>query len=93
MFCALALVQQALLAILFISNRKPAANRRQANSLFMKKIFLALLTSVCLSVAAQAPQAPEVAARSYLLMDVTADQILAQKDIDLPVEPASLTKP
>ncbi|MBV5297418.1 MAG: D-alanyl-D-alanine carboxypeptidase [Rhodoferax sp.] len=58
----------------------------------MKKIFLALLTSVCLSVAAQAPQAPEVAARSYLLMDVTADQILAQKDIDLPVEPASLTK-
>ncbi|MFZ4623871.1 MAG: D-alanyl-D-alanine carboxypeptidase family protein [Rhodoferax sp.] len=58
----------------------------------MKKIFLALLTSVWLSVAAQAPQAPEVAARSYLLMDVTADQILAQKDIDLPVEPASLTK-
>lgn len=35
---------------------------------------------------------PEIAARSYLLLDVTADQILAQKDIDMPVEPASLTK-
>ena len=41
---------------------------------------------------AQAPQAPEIAARSYLLVDVTAKQILAAKDIDTPVEPASLTK-
>ena len=41
---------------------------------------------------AQAPQAPEIAARSYLLMDLTANQILAAKDIDSPVEPASLTK-
>ncbi len=38
------------------------------------------------------PQPPEVAARSYLLVDLTANQILAAKDIDLPVEPASLTK-
>ncbi|MDO9406140.1 MAG: D-alanyl-D-alanine carboxypeptidase family protein [Polaromonas sp.] len=41
---------------------------------------------------AQAPQPPEVAARSYLVMDVTANQILASRDIDSPVEPASLTK-
>ncbi len=41
---------------------------------------------------AQAPQPPEVAARSYLLLDVTANQILAAKDIDTPIEPASLTK-
>lgn len=41
---------------------------------------------------AQAPQPPEIAARSYLLLDVTANQILAAKDIDSPVEPASLTK-
>ncbi len=41
---------------------------------------------------AQVPQAPEIAARSYLLVDVTANQILAAKDIDTPVEPASLTK-
>ena len=31
---------------------------------------------------AQIPQAPEIAARSYLLLDVTANQILAAKDID-----------
>ena len=39
-----------------------------------------------------APQPPEVAARSYMLVDVTANQVLAQKDVDMPVEPASLTK-
>jgi D-alanyl-D-alanine carboxypeptidase (penicillin-binding protein 5/6) len=38
------------------------------------------------------PQPPEIAARSYLLFDITANQLLAQKDIDSPVEPASLTK-
>jgi len=58
----------------------------------MKKLFLILATFVTLSAAAQTPQAPEIAARSYLLMDVTANQILAQKDIDSAVEPASLTK-
>ncbi len=44
------------------------------------------------SAAAQAPQPPEIAAKSYLLLDVTANQILAEKDVDSPVEPASLTK-
>ena len=63
----------------------------------MKKILSALALAWVLpfssSVWAQGmPQAPEVAARSYLLMDVTANQILAAKDIDNPVEPASLTK-
>jgi len=38
------------------------------------------------------PQPPEVAARAYLLLDVTANQILASRDMDMPVEPASLTK-
>jgi D-alanyl-D-alanine carboxypeptidase (penicillin-binding protein 5/6) len=41
---------------------------------------------------AQQPQPPEVAARAYLVMDITANQILAAKDIDTPIEPASLTK-
>lgn len=41
---------------------------------------------------AQAPQPPEIAARNYLLVDVTAGQVLASKDIDAPVEQASLTK-
>lgn len=38
------------------------------------------------------PQPPEVAARAYLLIDLTANQTLAAKDADSPVEPASLTK-
>ena len=41
---------------------------------------------------AQVPQPPEIAARSFLLLDVGAGQILAQKEIDTSVEPASLTK-
>ena len=52
----------------------------------------ALLTLASLASHAQAPQPPEVAAKAYLLMDVTAGQILAAKDADEPVEPASLTK-
>ncbi|MEI7786817.1 MAG: D-alanyl-D-alanine carboxypeptidase family protein [Betaproteobacteria bacterium] len=51
-------------------------------------LWAALLSSVF----AQAPQPPEVAARAYLLIDVTANQVLASHEIDSPVEPASLTK-
>ncbi len=58
----------------------------------MKKIFLSLAAIICLSAASQPVQPPEIAARSYLLLDVTANQILAEKGIDTPVEPASLTK-
>lgn len=51
-----------------------------------------ILAVLCFVAAAQAPQPPEIAARSYLLLDVTANQLLASRDIDSPVEPASLTK-
>ena len=62
--------------------------------------FLALS---CLAAQAQAPaaldvvpgqglQPLEIAARSYMLVDITANQVLAGKDVDTPVEPASLTK-
>jgi D-alanyl-D-alanine carboxypeptidase (penicillin-binding protein 5/6) len=57
-----------------------------------KSFFAAVLASLSLAVAAQVPQPPEIAARAYLLLDVTANQILASKDMDMPVEPASLTK-
>ena len=53
-------------------------------------LLLALFMS--LSAWAQVPQPPGVAADAYLVMDVTANQVLAAKDIDKPVEPASLTK-
>lgn len=52
----------------------------------------ALLAGSSLFAFAQAPQPPEIAARSYLLIDVTANQVLAAREADTPVEPASLTK-
>lgn len=61
----------------------------------LRAFFLAVLAAPFLAgsaLAQAAPQAPEVAAKSFLLLDVNANQILAQKDIDSPVEPASLTK-
>ncbi|WP_137895639.1 D-alanyl-D-alanine carboxypeptidase family protein [Ramlibacter sp. 2FC] len=59
---------------------------------FLKALRALVFAPLCLAAAAQTPQPPEVAARAYLLLDVTANQILAAKDIDMPVEPASLTK-
>jgi len=59
----------------------------------LRSLALAVGVASCaLSAQAQAPQPPEIAARAYLLVDVTAGQILAAKDIDAPVEQASLTK-
>ena len=58
----------------------------------MRFVFAAILGLLSLAVFAQMPQAPEVAARAYVLLDVTANQVVAAKDIDAPVEPASLTK-
>ena len=56
---------------------------------------LALMAGLWLlagAAVAQAPQPPEIAARSYLLLDVSANQVLAEREADTPVEPASLTK-
>ena len=58
----------------------------------LKSLASFVLAAAALASHAQAPQPPEVAAKAYLLMDVTAGQILAGQDIDAPVEPASLTK-
>jgi D-alanyl-D-alanine carboxypeptidase (penicillin-binding protein 5/6) len=58
----------------------------------MQALLAPWLLFFCLAAFAQVPQPPEIAARSYLLLDVTANQILAARDIDSPVEPASLTK-
>jgi D-alanyl-D-alanine carboxypeptidase (penicillin-binding protein 5/6) len=60
--------------------------------LSMKRFLAALAASLSLSVSAQVPQPPEVAARQYLLLDVSAGQILAERDADSQADPASLTK-
>ncbi len=60
----------------------------------MKNTFLFAALSLFMAAFSQAqtPQPPEIAARAYLLVDVSASQVLAQKEADTPVEPASLTK-
>ncbi|WP_374669064.1 D-alanyl-D-alanine carboxypeptidase family protein [Ramlibacter sp.] len=59
---------------------------------WMQALAAPVLAVLCLAANAQVPQPPEVAARSYLVMDVSAGQVLAGRDVDTPVEPASLTK-
>jgi hypothetical protein len=41
---------------------------------------------------AQTVPAPQIAARSWLLLDATSGQIIASQDPDARIEPASLTK-
>ena len=56
-------------------------------------VLLALAAAtLTFSAAAQTPQAPEVAARQYLLIDLTSSQVLAERDADAQADPASLTK-
>jgi D-alanyl-D-alanine carboxypeptidase (penicillin-binding protein 5/6) len=63
----------------------------------MKRI-LALVALACTVAGAQAqapqqgPQPPEIAAKSYILVDVTSHQVLAERNADQPNDPASLTK-
>ena len=60
----------------------------------MKFPILALWLFVfsCASAFAQAPQPPEVAARQYILLDLSSQQVLAARDADAQTDPASLTK-
>lgn len=60
--------------------------------LFLRVLLFSLSAWVVLPAAAQLSQPPEIAAKAYLLMDLTSGQVLAAKDPDQAVEPASLTK-
>ncbi len=51
-----------------------------------------VLLAFAAAVAAQAPQPPEVAAKSYIVLDLTTRQTLAERDADVSADPASLTK-
>lgn len=57
---------------------------------YLVAIFLTLLVST--AQAAVVPAPPSIDARGYLLMDAHSGRILAQKDADKRMEPASLTK-
>jgi len=53
---------------------------------------LVLSLSFAAGASAQALQPPEVAAKSFLVLDLTSNQTLAERDADVPADPASLTK-
>jgi D-alanyl-D-alanine carboxypeptidase (penicillin-binding protein 5/6) len=59
----------------------------------MKRL-IALVLASCASLTAwaQAPQPPEIAARSYILVDLSSNRVLAEREADAPNDPASLTK-
>ncbi|MDT7834269.1 D-alanyl-D-alanine carboxypeptidase family protein [Aquabacterium sp. OR-4] len=59
----------------------------------MKRFLVTLLACLGMACAqAQTPAPPEVAAKNWLLLDVTANQVLGERDADARVDPASLTK-
>ncbi len=59
----------------------------------MTRLFAFVLALATVTTAwAQAPQAPEIAAKSYLLIDINSDQVLAERAPDVQADPASLTK-
>ncbi len=53
---------------------------------------LCLVVFSCAGALAQVPQPPEVAAKSYIVLDLTTNQTLAERNADAPADPASLTK-
>ena len=53
---------------------------------------LALALPALASAQTRTPQVPDIAAKSYLLLDVSANQVLAERAPDTVVDPASLTK-
>ncbi len=52
----------------------------------------ALVLGAAVPAGAQPLPAPEIAARHYVLLDLTTGQTLAERDADAPADPASLTK-
>jgi D-alanyl-D-alanine carboxypeptidase (penicillin-binding protein 5/6) len=59
----------------------------------MKRLLpLVLFLAATTAAFGQAPQPPEVAAKSFLVLDLTSNQTLAERDADASADPASLTK-
>ena len=59
----------------------------------MKRLIAFFLSAALAGASlAQAPQPPELAAKSYLLLDLSSNQTLAERNADAPSDPASLTK-
>ena len=61
-------------------------------SLVSRSAALCLLLAFAGAAMAQALQPPEVGAKSYIVLDLTTNQTLAERNADAPADPASLTK-
>ncbi len=59
---------------------------------FLGAVVFVLLMGLSLLAKAQTPQPPEIAAKNYVLLDMTSGQRLAERNADVPADPASLTK-
>ena len=59
---------------------------------FVTVVCLILLSQSVFAAAKPIPKAPEIAASGYILMDFKSGKILAEKNPDKRVEPASITK-
>ena len=65
-----------ILCLFFLSLSAPLAARGQQPAMALPPV----------------PAAPAVAARSYILVDFNSGEVLAEKEADVPVDPASITK-
>ena len=55
-------------------------------------VVLLLALAIASPALAQLPQPPEIAARQFLLIDLSSQQVLTERDADAQADPASLTK-
>lgn len=63
--------------------------------MILKKIillFALLFSAITVQAAVPVPAAPKLASKSFLLIDINSDTVLAQKKIDHSIDPASITK-
>jgi len=68
-------------------------NRHSIKNIFSLMLFVIALTGFNLAQAAKPmPAPPDVAAKSYMLLDFASGKVLAEKKPDKKIEPASITK-
>lgn len=66
--------------------------KRTLSYFFILLVFSTLLVTGLQAAPKIIPKAPEIAAKSYILIDYNSGKIIAQKNADMPVAPASITK-
>jgi D-alanyl-D-alanine carboxypeptidase (penicillin-binding protein 5/6) len=66
-------------------------NNNSAKNIFLLML-IALINVGLVHAAKPVPAPPEVAAKNYLLVDFSSGNVLAEKNADAKIEPASITK-